>query len=101
MIGFSGLGLGRKARKFSYKPRYWDPEQEEREERRRAILGDQYQDGQYKPGMLIREGRLRRMQTSSKMQNKSRSTIIRTAIFVILVFAALYFFTDLASNFIK
>lgn len=101
MIGFSGLGVGRKARKFNYSPRYWDAEKEEREERRRAILGEQYEQGEYKPGMLIREGRLRRMQSSARVQRKSRSTIIRAAIFVIMVFAALYFFTDFASLLVK
>lgn len=99
MLGFGGVK--RKARQFHYTPRYWDQEKEEREERRRAILGGEYQEGDYKPGMFIRENRLRRMRSSVRVQKSSRSTLIRVAIFVGLVFAALYFMTDIAAKFIN
>lgn len=99
MLGFGGVK--RKARQFQYTPRYWDQEKEEREERRRAILGGEYQEGDYKPGMFIRENRMRRMRSSVRVHKSSRSTLIRVAIFVGLVFAALYFMTDIATKFTK
>ncbi|MEG0163219.1 MAG: hypothetical protein RR652_04715, partial [Mucinivorans sp.] len=89
----------RKAREFHYTPVFWDKEQEEREERRRAILGDDYQSGEYKPGSMIRENRMRRMRSSARVQRSSRSTLIRVAIFVALVFFALYYMTDVFSKF--
>lgn len=96
MIGFGTAR--RKARQFQYTPRYWDQEKEEREERRRAILGGEYQEGEYKPGMMIRENRMRRMRSSARTQRSSRSTLVRVAIFVVLVFAILYYMTDIAAK---
>ncbi|MEG0724758.1 MAG: hypothetical protein RSF93_00135 [Mucinivorans sp.] len=97
MLGFGGVK--RKAREFHYTPVFWDKEKEEREERRRAILGDDYQSGEYKPGSMIRENRMRRMRSSARVQRSSRSTLIRVAIFVALVFFALYYMTDVFSKF--
>lgn len=82
------------ARQFNYSPRYWDPEAEAREARKKAILGDDYVEGQYHPGSMIRDGRLRRMQTANRLQKKSKTTLIRTAIFVFLVFVMLYMMTS-------
>ncbi|MEG1607152.1 MAG: hypothetical protein RR931_06140 [Mucinivorans sp.] len=94
MLGFS-FGGTRKPRQFEYKPRYWDPEKEAREERRRQILGEDYtSDNGHKPGMLILEGRLRRMQHAERTKRGSRTVLLRTAIFVILVFGVLYFMTS-------
>lgn len=48
----------RKPRGFSYKPRFYDPDAEEREERKRVVLGDRYEsksEAEYVPGSLIRE----------------------------------------------
>lgn len=84
----------RKARQFNYSPLYWDKETEAREARKKSILGDDYVEGAYHPGSMIREGRMRRIQTSSRLQKKSKSTLIRTAIFVFLVFAVLYVMTS-------
>lgn len=89
MFGFSGIG--RKPRKFEYKPRHWDPEAEEREARRRMILGDDYAEGEYKPGMFIREKRLLRMQERERQRTqRSRRTLIRSVIFLGFVLGVLY-----------
>lgn len=102
MIGLSGIGFSRKPKQFIYKPRHFDPEAEQREARRRAILGDEATDGEYKPGLLIRESRMRRMQQSSDHTNrKAKSTLIRAAIFILLVVAVLFFMSDMFEVFLK
>ncbi len=89
MAGF--IGFGRKPRQFEYKPRYWDPEAEERETRRRMILGDDYAEGEYRPGMYIRERRLLRMQEQERdrAQRQKRNSI-RTVLFLAGAVAVLY-----------
>lgn len=101
MLGLGGLRS--KPRGFSFKPAYWDQDKEEREERRKAILGDDYKEGDssYKPGSLILDGRMRRMRSANGTHRRSRSTLIRMALFVILVAFALYFMTDLLSVFAR
>lgn len=101
MLGLGGLR--RKPRGFSFKPAYWDQDKEERQERRKAILGDDYVEGDnsYRPGSLIRDSRMRRMRSASGVQRRSRSTLIRVALFVGLVACALYFMTDLLSVFAR
>lgn len=77
-------------RQFHLEPRYHDPDAEAREARRRAILGDDY-DGDYKPGMLIREGRLLRMQEQERQRRKSgQRNWIRTVIFLVGVVVVLW-----------
>lgn len=89
MFGFTGFG--RKPRQFEYKPRHWDPEAEEREERRRILLGAEYGEGVYKPGMYIREKRLKRMQERDRDRARRRkSGVIRTVIFLAFVVGILY-----------
>lgn len=100
MIGLSGLGLGRKPRRFDYKPRHFDPQAQEKEQMRKAILGDDYKEGEYQPGVLIRQGRMRRMQKQADITaKKSKTGIIRAAIFFILVTAVLFFMSDILSLF--
>lgn len=89
MLGFSGFG--RKARPFEYKPRYWDPEAEEREARRRMILGEDYTEGEYRPGMYIRERRLLRMQERERERaQRGRRVMIRTVLFLGGIVGVLY-----------
>lgn len=89
MLGFKGFG--RKPRQFEYKPRYWDPEAEEREARRRMLLGDDYAEGEYRPGMYIREKRLLRMQEHERERaQRSKRTALRTVIFLGGVVIVLY-----------
>ena len=99
MLGFKGFG--RKPRQFEYKPRYWDPEAEEREARRRMLLGEEYAEGEYKPGMYIRERRLLRMQERERERaQRSKRTAIRTVIFLGCVVLVLYLrFTYVARGF--
>ncbi|WP_297628617.1 hypothetical protein [uncultured Rikenella sp.] len=89
MAGF--IGFGRKPRQFEYKPRYWDPEAEERETRRRMILGDDYAEGEYRPGMYIRERRLLRMQEQERERaQRQKRNSIRTVLFLAGAVAVLY-----------
>lgn len=95
MLGLSSLGARKKPRQFEYKPRHFDPELQAREERRRVILGEEYNEGEYKPGVLIRDGRMRRTQMQADKAHKdSRSTLIRTAVFVGFVFMILWMITN-------
>ena len=90
MAGFFS-GLGRKPRQFEYKPRYWDPDAEAREARRRMILGDDYAEGEYRPGMYIRERRLLRMQEREHDRSeRNRRVAIRTVLFLAGVVVVLY-----------
>lgn len=85
------IGFGRKPRQFEYKPRYWDPEAEEREARRRKILGDDYVEGEYRPGMYIRERRMLRMQAQDRERaERQKRNSIRTVIFLVGAMAVLY-----------
>ena len=89
MAGF--IGFGRKPRQFEYKPRYWDPEAEERETRRRMNLGDDYAEGEYRPGMYIRERRLLRMQEQERERaQRQKRNSIRTVLFLAGAVAVLY-----------
>ncbi|WP_294591879.1 hypothetical protein [uncultured Rikenella sp.] len=89
MAGF--IGFGRKPRQFEYKPRYWDPEAEERKTRRRMILGDDYAEGEYRPGMYIRERRLLRMQEQERERaQRQKRNSIRTVLFLAGAVAVLY-----------
>lgn len=97
MLGLSGFGHRQKPRSFGYKPRHFDPESEEREQRRRIILGEDYSadNEEYRPGLLIRENRMRRVQAQSrKSQKQSKVTLIRTAIFILLVFTIMWLATS-------
>ncbi|CDN32081.1 hypothetical protein BN938_2008 [Mucinivorans hirudinis] len=96
MLGLNGFGHRKKPRSFEYKPRYFDSELQERENRRRAILGENYdvEDDSYRPGLLIREHRMRRMQGQARRaQKQGKVTLIRTVIFVLLVFTILWLAT--------
>ena len=102
MIGLKGFGLGRKPRRFDYTPRHYDPEVEARELRRKAILGEDYKDGDpnYVPGMLIRQAQLRRTRTSRRIQDNSRKTINRVILFLVVLVILFYFLSDRIAEFI-
>lgn len=86
------FGTGIKPRRFEYKPRHYDPQAEEREARRRMILGSEYEEGKYVPGMYIRERRILRMQERERVRrDQSRRTWMRSAIFLILALGVIYF----------
>ena len=90
------FGYRKKAKQFNYKPVYWDAEKEAREERRRAAMIDIDKDPNevdYTPGEFIRSARIKRMQSTNRMQSKSKIALFRIAIFIVLVFAVLYVMT--------
>ena len=107
MFGFNGV-FGRKPRQFDYKPRYFDPEQERREQRKREVLGADYQDkymteeerkAGYVPGRYIRDNiKVRRGIGTSSRSNSSAG--LRVVVIVILLGLAAWgilktdFFTD-------
>lgn len=82
-------------RKFNLKPRYWDPEKEEREMREKRIkaeLGIQDDDKQYIPhvqGQLRHEYERRK---SARINAGSARTIRLFMILVLLFLAAFYVF---------
>lgn len=98
MLGFTFFN-NRKVRQFEYRPRYYDPEKEEREQRKRMLLGDDYKESyeedtdgaqkqEYRPGQYIhqlhiRRGLIARRDQSSKKQARS----LRMIIFLILLIA--------------
>lgn len=71
-----------KPRGFNYKPRYYNPEEEAREERRKQVLGADYQEAyeqdadkkEYVPGQYVRQGGIRRNTSgiSSRIVEKKR-----------------------------
>lgn len=92
-MGFFNLFGDSQHRVFSYKPRYYDPEEDERRRRFGAVDGSlekEKQQGNYSPGSYIkgswRDGNYQR--TRSHM--KKTQTIIGI-ISLILIFAVLYF----------
>ena len=78
MIGFTAFKT-RKPRQFEYKPRYYDPEKEQREQRRKELGLDTEPrpEGQYKPGEYIRGNmRVRRGIGQRKTSKRSRPLIL-------------------------
>ncbi|MEG1635089.1 MAG: hypothetical protein RR141_05835 [Rikenellaceae bacterium] len=90
MFGFNN----KKPRQFNYKPRFYNPEEEERERRRRlsGIEIDAPKNEKYIPGSLIKQGRVQRMTiTEEEKSLKDRSSMIRLIIFMVLLAIAAYF----------
>lgn len=86
----------RKPRQFNYNPRYYDPDKEAREQRRRELLGpdadDRKDDKEYHPGRYVKEMRLRRgIVAERRRQGKSRSGLIRLALLVGLAALILWY----------
>ena len=79
------------ANKFRYIPRYYDPEKERREQRRRELHGTSSQDDgqEYQPGQYIRTQReARRVAQSNKDERKMPSLAIMMllAVAVIIIY---------------
>lgn len=96
-----------KPRGFSYKPRYYDPDKEAREERRRelyAMRGEtppedkeanksgEATKGGYRPGQYIEAKRESRIMANSSDARKSSRSKIMTLIVVVMILAYLIFF---------
>lgn len=96
MIGFTAFKT-RKPRAFDYRPRYYNPEQEAREQRKHEILGDQQtetapdQEKAYKPGQYIGALRMRRGVIANRNQERRKSNLIRVVIFLLLGLVALWY----------
>lgn len=78
----------KRANKFNYIPRYFDPEKERREQRRRELRGEcSNDDTPYTPGKYIRTVREARAErkASQKSNNSPRMAIIFGAVLIILV----------------
>lgn len=76
------------ADRFRYIPRYYDPEKERREQRRRELCGTSSEDdGEYTPGQYIRTQREARK--VAKSSNAGGKKMPRAALFILLVTAVL------------
>ena len=77
------------ANKFRYIPRYYDPEKERREQRRRELYGTSSQDnGEYTPGQYIRTQRDARRASrvdSGKRGGKMPSMMLLAMLVVLLL----------------
>lgn len=95
MIKFTAFRT-QKPRKFNYIPRYYDPEQEAREERRKQVLGIVDEPGgEYVPGQYIRSGQMRsRIQGASKTRRKGSVGAVRFMLVLILAGIAMWLWLD-------
>lgn len=89
-MGFSFKFFGtQEVRKFSYKPRFYDPEKEARRKRYGNLSGQDNEEKQeYKPGMHIR-GSLRDG-NYSRTEEIGRNQKVIGMITVVLLFAVVY-----------
>ncbi len=103
----------RKPRGFNYQPRYYDPEAEAREERKKIVLGEKYKspeervreasgekgpDPNYVPGSILREHVAARRgahasDVMKKRRKKSRSipVLIGMLMLIVLIVWMMYF----------
>lgn len=93
MLGFSPIK--KRANKFNYVPRYYDPAKEAREERRAELRGERAEDAnrEYRPGQYIRtqrEARDARRQRESQKGRTRTWKIIGAGVFIILFLYILY-----------
>ncbi len=81
-----------KPRKFEYKPRYYNPEQEAKERRRDELLGPkagQQSDKEYVPGAIIRSRMGARHETMrERRKGRGKTLVLVIAIMALLAAAA-------------
>ncbi|MEM7102147.1 MAG: hypothetical protein AAF502_03375 [Bacteroidota bacterium] len=82
-----------KARKFEYKPRYFDPEEEERKERRKKLF-EAHGSGSEGSKLRIAKG----LKRHKDRRNRSESGAIRTNMILIVVLSVLIFFSWIFLN---
>lgn len=104
MFGFNGV-FGQKPRRFDYKPRYYDLEQEAREQRKREVLGADYADKYktdderaaekqaYKPGAYIRSSAMDRRGIQRSPRNNTTRVKRMAVILLVLVVLAVWLMT--------
>ncbi len=78
------------ANKFRYIPRYYDPEKERREQRRRELHGTSSQDdGEYTPGQYIRTQReARRAARSARGERKKMPSLTLWVLLATMIIVA-------------
>ncbi len=100
----------RKPRGFNYKPRYYDPEAEAREERKKIVLGDKYRspeqrkadearaagqdvpDAEYVPGAYLREHiSARRGAHASEVMRKRRRKAQSIPVLIVVLAVIIFF----------
>ena len=102
MIGL-GRVWGRKPRQFDYKPRYFDPEKERREIRKKQMFGvdhderhlcDEERRAAYVPGKYLHSSiKTRRGIGSTKVQNKRKSGLALMLVLVVIGLATWWIVT--------
>lgn len=96
-------------RKFEFKPRYWDPAKEEREERERRIRAElqneqgatEEEEGDYRPNL---RGRLTELYRERKERRKGLNGRYAVRLFAVLIFVFLmlfYFMMKYGNSFIQ
>lgn len=93
MLGMSAFK--RKARQFTYNPRFYDPQKEERDARQRVngVINEGSKEKKYIPGSIIRAHRIKRMTyvEEKDSKQKARVIIIRFIIAMALLCLVAYF----------
>ena len=82
----------RRAKSFDYTPRYYDPEKERREQRRRELCGESAaEDGKgYEAGQYIRAGREARAARRAQKAQRHNTTPVVLVAGVVLLLAFVY-----------
>lgn len=89
----------RKPRQFEYRPRYYDPDKEAWEQRRKELFGEDEspKEGEenYRPGQYVEQLRFRRGVMAERQRNaKRRPAIMRLALLIaLLVLLGWYIFS--------
>lgn len=102
MLGFTPFK--KRANKFNYIPRYYDPEKEAREQRRAELRGERSEDAgkEYRPGQLIRTQREARAARREKETDKGHNRIWVMAGVAVLVMVFIYLlYPRLANYFLR
>ena len=94
MLGFTPFK--KHANKFSYTPRYYDPEKERRAQRRAELRGERPEgaEGDYEPGQYIRTAyaaRAARREEERAAHSKKRVGLLLAGVLLILFFSAVVY----------
>lgn len=87
----------RKPRQFDYHPRFYDPDKEAWEERKKEVLGERYYENHEKtsdckPGQRVRDLRIRRGVVANRQRAQQKRSLTTRMIILILILAALVWF---------
>lgn len=94
MLGFTPFK--KHANKFSYTPRYYDPEKERRARRRAELRGERPEgvEGDYEPGQYIRTAytaRAARREEERAARSKKRFGLLLVGVVLILLFTVVFY----------